>query len=242
MKFPLRTPDKYQDMTFKIDLSPNIPRARLTNSNPLQLLRFDRGGRDGVLAMVQQGTERQAYFYPRPAIEEHIAAQGGREKYVYSEGFDSVKVIDSLAPLIKAELPTWQPHLNGPMKIEREKLGIGQPGINKWRLLCFVLDHGPDPCHPESAYKFISQVPPIFSVWTAAYGPALYAGNHRLVYEAMLGFSCLDMTWIHVPSRAVRFNAAIRFNLNNVEDTFGCQGYLALIRSFIRQVEEEVKR
>jgi hypothetical protein len=227
-------------MGFNITLKTDSPytRARLTQSRPI-MFRFEvNNGKDGVLALVQHNTTRQAYFYPRAAIEDAVGKLGGRENYVYREGFDIGAISRTLASTIKDELPQWDPQLNGPMGFELHKLIVSQPGIDMWRILCFALDHSAGYARSATVENFINeQTPPIFSAWSVQNGPVIYAGNHRALFALASGLPEINMSWVHVPSRAFRFVSAQKFNVDHVESAFGSRGLPALVKSFIGQVE-----
>ncbi len=189
------------------------------------------------MAQVRHSASREVYFYPRSVIEDKIQGLGGRENYVYREGFNIKKTVGDLTPVIQAELPKWQPGISGPMRFELNKLTVSQPGIDMWRMLCFALDHGSGIKSIGSPYKFLEEAPPVFSVWNVSVGPILFAGNHRALFAQVHGFTDINMSWINVPGRAVEFTAAMKRNIANVEDTFGSRKLLALARSFIAQVE-----
>ncbi len=203
--------------------------ASVTRTKPLALYRGELAGERGVFAVVQHSAAKQAYFYPEQAILEGVERKGGREGFVYKEGFDPRRSADTIAPMVKREVPRWRAFLAPARQVDLNRLAIQQPGIDMWRMLCFALDHAEDP------FAFLDTAPPLFGLQSTQL--VLHAGNHRALFALASEIAEVSMTWITIPSRAVNYRAGMERQMDYVARRFGNNRVQALGQDFVRQVE-----
>lgn len=205
--------------------------AKVTSTKPLFFHRGEMDGQSGVFSVVRHSGGSQAYFYPDNVILDRVAPNGGREEYVYKEGFDPEKSANTIAPMVIREVERWRPRLASPRDVGLDGFLIQQPGINMWRMLCIALDHSSAPT------DFLDNAPPLFSVWSARL--ILHSGNHRALFALASEVPTVRMTWITIPSRAVQYRATVEALTQHVQNRFGTKQIQALAHDFVRQVERE---
>jgi hypothetical protein len=234
-------------MNCRIQLEPNknippvLQKTKLTKSRPFAFFRGDYNREAGVYTITKHHSSRQAFFYPASIIESDISKKGGREGYVYREGFADEKILNYLKSEIAAEVPSWQPQLLGPESFLLEQILVIQPGVDLWRMLCFALDHAPSLEDNSAPENFINHhaAPRPLALHISSTGLVLYTGNHRALFALASGLTTIGLNRVYIPSRAVNFISAVRNNLDYVNTTFGSKGILALAESCIRGLAEE---
>jgi hypothetical protein len=234
---------------FKLSLSAQkrlpkrIQQAWVSSSKPIFFRRARIKNQPGVVARVQHSTYQRAYFYPASVIEEKIVDRGGREGYVYREGFDPQWTLQHLAATIQNEIPAWNPRVREASLFPLNALLVSQPGVDMWRMLCFALDHGPGLRNTSSPEKFIlsGETFPSFGVRASGlnFETVLYSGNHRCLFAYAHRLFEIPLVTVNVSGLAFNFGSNLRRMVEHVEEALGSRGISALAQSFIRQVEEQ---
>jgi hypothetical protein len=231
-------------MSYKISLkSKHIPKKLLSYKiGPKKPIAFHNGkynNEAGVFILVHQGNNRKsAYFYPCDTIEAEIKGRGGRENYVYREGFDPQKTLETILPRVKDDLPKkWRaPNLRRSIHKSLFDFQITQPGIDIWRMLCFAMDYckGFDSNIKPEFFLKGEKAHPIFAVHAAS-GLFLIAGNHRSLFALACGVEEIPAIVMNVPIRAHQYIGSLERNRDDVHEMYQTSSVLALARSFIVQ-------
>lgn len=204
----------------------HLPKRQLRTDQRILFHRAKIGREEGVIAQVRHMALTRSYFYPRAEIERRIEARGGRDGYVYKEGFSLSKTMQMVEGFVRHDVRGWSGALGNSQMVPFERFSITQPGIDMWRMLCFALDQ-------------VEETPASFGVNHSLIGRALIAGNHRALYTYSNGASNLRMVWTQLPRDAVNYVASLKSDIEFVSQRFGSSRITALEESFIEQVEAQ---